>query len=62
MIRLSPRKWMALGLLILSFALALRATGPAVLHSDLGDLFVGLLAGVGLGFELMALIKLRRAR
>ena len=60
--RYSPRHWMALGLLILSGGVALRAIGPVGLHSDLGDLLVGLMAGVGLGIEIMALVKMRRAR
>ena len=58
--RPSPHQWMAIGLLLISASLAVRALGPASLHSDLGDLCLGLLAGTGLGIELMALIKLRR--
>ena len=58
--RLSPRLWMALGLLLLSLGIGLRALGPADLHSNLGDLCLGLLVGTGLGIEIMALIKLRR--
>jgi uncharacterized membrane protein len=53
--------WMAVGLLLISASIGLRAIGPASLHSDMGDLFLGLLAGLGLGIEIMALIKLRRA-
>jgi hypothetical protein len=57
---LSPRHWMAIGLLLLSIGLALRAIGPASLHSNGGDLATGLLMGLGLGIELMALMKMRR--
>jgi hypothetical protein len=57
---ISPRQWMAIGLLLISLSLALRAVGPASLHSDLGDLCLGLLVGTGLGIEIMALIKMRR--
>ena len=60
--RLSPRHWMALGLLLLSLGVGLRAVGPAALRGDAGDLVIGLLLGVGVGIELMALIKMRRAR
>jgi hypothetical protein len=56
----SPRLWMALGLLFVSLGIGLRAIGPAGLHSDLGDLCLGLLVGTGLGIEIMALIKMRR--
>jgi hypothetical protein len=59
---LSPRQWMALGLLMVSIGIGLRAIGPDGLHSNLGDLCLGLLIGTGLGIEIMALIKLRRRR
>jgi hypothetical protein len=58
---ISPRVWIAVGLLLISLSLGLRAIGPAGLHSDRGDLFLGLLVGLGVGIEIMALIKLRRA-
>jgi hypothetical protein len=57
---LTPQRWMAMGLLLISFSVGLRAVGPAGLHSDLGDICLGLLVGMGLGIEIMALIKLRR--
>jgi len=53
---------MALGLLLLSLGVGLRAVGPAALRGDAGDLVIGLLLGVGVGIELMGLIKMRRAR
>jgi|GEM_PF-2684113 len=59
--RLSPRLWMAVGLIVGALGLGLRAIGPAGLHSDLGDGFVGLLVGLGIGIEIMALLKMRRA-
>jgi len=58
---MTPRLRMAVGLLLLSLGVGLRAIGPAGLRSDLGDLFLDLLVGLGLGMEIMALIKLRRA-
>jgi hypothetical protein len=60
--RLSPRHWMVLGLLLVSLGIGLRAIGPAALRNGPGDLVMGLLLGVGIGIELMALLKMRRAR
>jgi hypothetical protein len=60
--RLSPHHWMAFGLLLISLGVGLRAIGPATLRGDLGDLFLGGLLGVGLGMEILALIKMRRSR
>jgi len=62
MFPIPPRLWMAVGLLLIALSLGLRAIGPASLHSDLGDLVLGLLVGLALGIEIMALVKLRRAR
>ena len=62
MTRPPPHVWMAIGLLLISLAVGLRAIGPASLHSDLGDLLLGLLMGMGLGMELAALFKMRRGR
>jgi uncharacterized membrane protein len=59
--KLSPFHWMGVGLLFVSASLGLWAIGPESFHSDTGDLMVGLLAGCGVGIEVMALIKLRRA-
>jgi hypothetical protein len=56
----TPRRWMALGLLLVSLSLGLRAIGPAELHSNMGDLVLGLLLGMGLGIEIMAFLKMRR--
>jgi len=58
--RPSPQQWMAVGLVLISLSAAARALSPASLHSDLGDLCLGLIMGMGLGIEIMALIKLRR--
>jgi len=58
--RLSPPQWMAVGLLLGALGLGLRTIGPAELHSNLGDLCLGLLVGTGVGIEIMALIKMRR--
>lgn len=60
--RLSPHHWMALGLLLISAGVGLRALAPVALRGELGDLLVGLLTGIGLGIEIVALIKIRRAR
>jgi hypothetical protein len=57
---LTPRRWMALGLLLVSLSLGLRTIGPAELHSVMGDFTLGLLLGVGLGIEIMAFLKMRR--
>jgi uncharacterized membrane protein len=59
--KLTPVHWMGVGLLFVSTSLGLWSVGPASLHSDQGDLIVGMLAGCGLVIEVMALIKLRRA-
>jgi hypothetical protein len=59
--RLTPRYWTAIGLLLISAGVGLRAIGPASLHTDAGDLVLGLMMGLGLGIEIMALIKLRRS-
>jgi len=61
MLKLSPFHWMGVGLLFVSASLGLWSIGPESLHTDQGDLIVGLLAGCGVGIEVMALIKLRRA-
>ncbi len=62
MIRLPPKQWMAVGLLLLSVGLGLRAIEPSDFHSNLGDLAIGLMVGAGLAIELMALVKMRRER
>jgi hypothetical protein len=53
---------MAVGLLLLSVGLGLRAIEPADFHSNLGDLAIGLMVGAGLAIELTALVKIRRER
>ena len=62
MFRIPPHILMASGLLLISLAVGLRAIGPASLHSDLGDGLIGLALGVGLGLELAALYKMRKAK
>lgn len=59
MLRLSPRKWLAVGLLLVALGALLRSVGPPI-HSQLGDLALGLVFGVGIGIELMAIVKMRR--
>ena len=56
--RLSPHHWMAFGLLLISLGVGLRAIGPAALRGDLGDLFLGLLLGVGHGLVFLAQRKM----
>jgi len=50
------RLWLAIGLLLVTVPMMLKHYIP------IPDFFHGLLAGVGLGMEIVGLIKLKRAR
>lgn len=59
--RFNKMQIMAVGLLLISLGAGLRALAPKAWSGDLTDGLAGLIMGLGLGFELMALIKMRRA-